>query len=215
MKSLLKKEFTLSANVLTYVFLLFSCMTWIPGYPILVGTFFITLGIFYTFQNVREQNDILFSALLPVSKRDIVGAKFLFVLILEIAAFLLSAVFTIFRMTLLSSATVYTENALMNANIAYLGYILLLFAAFQWFFLRDFFRTAYKICVPFLIYCIVAFIVVGIAETLHHVPGLESLNSTAPTLSQWIVFGLGLAVFAFATWRAYVASVKDFDALDL
>ena len=68
MKLLLCKELRLTAAPITYVFLAFALMTLIPGYPILVGGFFITLGIFYTFQMARESNDILYTALLPCKK---------------------------------------------------------------------------------------------------------------------------------------------------
>ena len=67
MNKLLKKELRLTAAPITYFFLTFALMTLIPGYPILVGRFFITLGIFYTFQMARESNDILYTALLMSS----------------------------------------------------------------------------------------------------------------------------------------------------
>lgn len=54
MNKLLKKELRLTAAPITYFFLAFGLMTLIPGYPILVGGFFITLGIFYTFQMARR-----------------------------------------------------------------------------------------------------------------------------------------------------------------
>lgn len=68
MKKLLYKELRLTAAPITYLFLAFALMTLIPGYPILMGGFFITLGIFYTFQTARESGDILFTALLPCKK---------------------------------------------------------------------------------------------------------------------------------------------------
>ena len=71
MNKLLKKELRLTAAPITYFFLAFALMTLIPGYPILVGGFFITLGIFYTFQMARESNDILYTALLPCKKQDV------------------------------------------------------------------------------------------------------------------------------------------------
>ena len=81
MNALLKKELRLSALLLTYLFIGFAVMALIPGYPILCGVFFITLGIFQSFQTARETNDILFSALLPFAKRDVVKGKYLFVCI--------------------------------------------------------------------------------------------------------------------------------------
>ena len=49
MNVLLKKEMRLSALLLTYLFIGFGVMTLVPGYPILCGAFFITLGIFQSF----------------------------------------------------------------------------------------------------------------------------------------------------------------------
>ena len=65
MRDLLFKELKLSASPITWLFILFGAMFMIPGYPVLCGAFFVTLGIFYSFQAARESNDILYSALLP------------------------------------------------------------------------------------------------------------------------------------------------------
>ena len=46
MKQLVKKEFTFTALPLCYLFLLFSGMTMIPGYPIAMGSFFLCLSLF-------------------------------------------------------------------------------------------------------------------------------------------------------------------------
>ena len=70
MNTLLKKEMRLSALLLTYLFIGFAFMTLLPGYPILCGVFFITLGIYQSFQSARESNDIVFSALLPSDPDD-------------------------------------------------------------------------------------------------------------------------------------------------
>ena len=80
MKKLLYKEMKLSANSLSYWFIAFSAMTMIPRYPILVGSFFICLGIFYTYQQIREYEDITSTVMLPVKKNDVVTSKYQFVL---------------------------------------------------------------------------------------------------------------------------------------
>jgi len=77
MGNLVRKELKLSANVLSYYFIAFGLMTFIPGYPILVGVFLSCLGIFQSFQSYRESRDIYYSILLPVTKKDIVKAKFI------------------------------------------------------------------------------------------------------------------------------------------
>ena len=72
MRNILLKEVKLSASLLSFLFIPFGLMFLLPGYPILCGVFFVTLGIFQSFQNAREANDMVFSALLPISKRDVV-----------------------------------------------------------------------------------------------------------------------------------------------
>ena len=63
MSAILQKEIRLSSLPLTWLFISFGVMTLIPGYPILCSVFFITLGIYQSFQSAREANDILYSAL--------------------------------------------------------------------------------------------------------------------------------------------------------
>lgn len=70
-------------------------------------------------------NDIVFSALLPIAKRDIVKGKYLFVCLIESCSFLLMALAVCLRMTVLSQSAIYRSNALMNANLFALGQIVI------------------------------------------------------------------------------------------
>ena len=216
MNKLLKKEFGLTAAPITYFFLLFALMTMIPGYPILVGGFFVCMGVFYTFQFARESNDILYTALLPCKKRDVVKAKVLFTVFIQMASWLLSALLTAVRLTALRQAPVYAQNAMMNANFAYLGWLLLIFALFNSVFLGGFFRTAYQLGKPFLLYTAAAMVLIGIAEALHHVPGWEGLNSQTEGFGlQLIVLAAGAVIYAAATVSSCRRAEGRFEKLDL
>ena len=216
MKKLLYKELTLSANPLSYWFIAFSAMTMIPRYPILVGSFFICLGIFYTYQQVRECDDITYTVMLPVRKQDVVTAKYLFVLFIECIAFILCLFLTIIRMRFLGDAAPYVTNQLMNANAAYLGYIMLVFATFNSIFLAGFFKTAYKIGKPFILFCVVATVIIFMGEILHHIPGLESLNDSSNlNVPQIVILLFGVAMFKLCTWFSYQKAIKDFERIDL
>ena len=57
MRNILGKEMRLSASVLSYLFIAFGLMFLLPGYPILCGAFFVSLGLFQSFQSAREAND--------------------------------------------------------------------------------------------------------------------------------------------------------------
>ncbi len=217
MKNLLIKELRLAAMILSYLFILFALMTLIPGYPILVGAFFICLGIFYSFQTGRENNDILFTVLLPVEKSDAVRAKYIFTVFIQTAGFILAFILTIVRTTALKAAPVYTTNPMMNANQAYLGWTLIVFALFNTVFLGGFFKTAYKFGKPFVLFCVVCFVWIFIAEALHHFPGLTWLNNTDTlgSAAHWLILVAGLVIWAAATLISCRRSIDKFDKVDL
>ena len=217
MRNLLRKELRLSASPLTYWFIAFGLMFLLPGYPVLCGAFFVTLGIFQSFQNARECSDILFSALIPVAKRDVVKGKFLFVCLIELCALLLMAIVTLLRMTVLSRSPVYLSNALMNANPFALGMAFVVFGSFNLIFVRGFFKTAYRLAPPFIAYCICTFLMIGIAEAHHHIPGLGALNAFGfeHIGLQGLLLADGMLVCLCMTLTAYRLSCRDFEKIDL
>lgn len=216
MSQLLKKEFTFTALPLTYIFILFAFMTFIPGYPILVGAFFFCMGIFQTFQYAKEQNDVLYSVLMPVRKRDVVTARYAFIAALQMAYFILCALLTAIRSTAFSDAVPYAENAMMNANIAYLGYILLVFAVFNTVFVGGFWKSAYYTGKPFLLFSIIGFVIIGAAEALHHIPGLAELNSQTSGLKlQLPVLLISAIAYTVCTFLSLQKSRRTFERIDL
>jgi len=216
MNPLLRKEMRLSASVLSYIFIVFGVMTLVPGYPILCGAFFITLGIFHSFQNAREANDIVYSALLPIAKHDVVKGKFQFAVLIEMLGFLIMVILTIVRMTVLSDAEVYRENALMNANLFFLGMSLVVFGLFNLVFIGGFFKTAYKLS-PFIPCIVAVFVAIVIAEALHYIPGLEAVNAFSfdDIVLQICLLLVGVVLFAVMTYISYRKSCSNFEIIDL
>ncbi len=217
MNNILLKEMKLSSSVLSYLFILFGLMFFIPGYPILCGAFFVALGIFQSFQTAREANDIVFSTLLPVAKKDVVKGRYLFVCLIEICSLALMALAVVLRMTVFSRSSVYAGNALMNANFFALGAAFVIFGLFNWIFVDGFFKTAYKFGRPFVIFIIVTFLVIILAEALHHVPGLEWLNAfgTDHIAKQLILFVIGVIIFLLMTALSCRNACKHFERIDL
>ncbi len=217
MKNILKKELTLSASILSYLFIAFGLMFFIPGYPILCGVFFVTLGIFQSFQNVREANDIIFSALLPVAKKDVVKGKFAFSCFIELCSVILMATVTAIRMTVLKDATVYQNNVMMNANLFALSMALFIFGFFNLIFIGGFFKTAYKFGKPFVSHIIVTFVMIGIGETLHHIPGLGALNAFGFEYFslQFGLLALGAVAYIALTVLSYRCACRNFERIDL
>ncbi len=107
-------------------------------------------------------------------------------------------------------------NLMMNANTAYLGYVMLVFAVFNSIFLAGFFKTVYKIGKPFVLFCIAGFIIIIPGEALHRIPGLESLNAPSNlSIPQVGVFVIGAFLFMLCTLLSYQKSIENFEKIDL
>ncbi len=217
MKNLLIKELRLASSPLSYIFLVAGLMTMLPGYPILMSAFFICFGIFHSFQFSREANDTLYSVLLPIKKSDFVKAKYMFTCAIQLIGFLICAALTAIRMTALSGAAPYVHNALMNATPVFLAFVLLVFSAFNLLFVGGFFKTAYKIGMPFLSFGIAVFILIAAAEAMPHIPGLEFLRSPAGEKPgvQFAVLAAAAVVYSAVTYLACKKAQHRFEKIDL
>ena len=217
MTRLLNKEFRLAASPLSWIFLTAAAMTLLPGYPILMGAFFICLGIFQSFQNAREANDVLYTVLLPIRKQDFVRAKYAFACCIQLIGFVLMAALTALRMTVLSGGKAYVGNALMNASPLFLAFVLLIFAAFNLCFIGGFFRTAYKFGMPFLSFGIATLVLIFIGEALHFFPGLGFFNTTTGERLglQFALLAVAAVLYALGTVLSCRASMARFETIDL
>lgn len=215
MKALLKKEFGLTGATVTYLFVLAAGMAMIPNYPILVVTMIVCIGLIVTFQTAREARDTDYYALLPVGKRDIVKAKFLFVASIEGLTLLLLAVIVVVRTTLLANAQVYLENPLMNANAAYLGYAFVCFALFNTFFLVTLFKSGRSFVKPSVFFFVALFVCVGMFEALHQPFAFPALNSPDINVAQIMVLALGALFYLSVTLVSFRLSAQAYERADL
>lgn len=215
MKALLKKEFGLTGAMITYLFVFTAAMAMIPNYPILVVTMIVSIGLIVTFQEAREARDIDYFAILPIRKREIVKAKFLFVMSIQGLVFLLLVAIVVCRTTFLGHMQVYLENPLMNANAAYLGYTLVCFAMFNSFFLTPFFKTGYSFVKPGIFFFTAEFVCIGIFEALHHIAPLAALNAATVNFLQIVVLVTGILLYACMTMVSYHVSANAFGKVDL
>lgn len=217
MRNILRKEMRLSASVLTYCFIAFGAMFMLPGYPVLCGAFFVALGIFQSFQYAREANDLVFSALLPVAKSDVVKGKFLFTCAIELCSFCVMIIAVLVRMFVLGDSEVYAQNTLMNANCFALGMALLIFGLFNLIFVGGFFKTGYKFAKPFVAFVVVCFAVIFAAEAAHYIPGFEALNAfgTAHMGLQLGLLAAGALAYVVLTLVSYRRACGHFERIDL
>lgn len=190
-------------------------MLLIPNYPYYVAFFYQTLAIFFIFLIGNTNNDIFFTALLPIRKKDAVKARFETVLILELLQIVISIPFALLRYKLLAA-----ENmAGMEANPALFGLVFGMFGIFNIIFLPLFYKTAYKAGTPFLIACAAMIMFTIAAEAaINLIPAWKiALDTTVAAYlpQQAAVLAGGILLFALLNAIAYRTSVKEFEKLDL
>lgn len=87
MKALLYKEFKLAMHPVCYAFIfLFPLMALIPAYPLGIGFIYVLSCypiLFLGANKGQQSNDLLFSTLLPVRKKDIVLARIITVAFMQ------------------------------------------------------------------------------------------------------------------------------------
>lgn len=208
MKALLYKQFRLLAHPMTYIFCLFGAMLLIPSYPYTVAYFYVTLGLFFTFQNGREQRDCDFSALLPVRKRDTVRAAILFSLIIQLISLALSVPFVILSAKLRPLGG---NGAGIDANLAILAMGLLLFSMFNAIFFPGFYRSGYKVGSAFWKASVGVFIVVA-ADVLgpHIIPWLDGYDGR-----QTVLLAASVLIYCAVSLLACKRSEANFEKVDL
>lgn len=215
MKSMLKKELRLCMHPTVPLFLLLSSMLLIPNYPYYVVFFYTGLAVFFTCLTGRENSDVFYTMLLPVAKRDIVRARFLFVVLFEAVQVAVSVPFAVIRQSMPISG-----NAVgMDANIALFGLSLGMLGIFNFIFFCIYYGDVAKVGKAFGLACVGVSVYMIAAETCDHaVPFFRDRLDTRDPLflkEKLIVLAIGLTVFAVLTATAYRRSVRSFEALDL
>lgn len=173
MKALLYKQFRLVCHPMTLIFCLFGIMVLIPNYPYTVIFFYVMLGLFFTFLNIREQKDIYYSALLPVPKRDTVKAGCAFVVIIEVLSLVVLIPCSLLAVHLQPGK----DNLVgLDPNLALLAAGFLLYAVFNAVFLSSFYANGYKVGVAFVKAVIPTTLAMIVLEALPHFPALGWLD---------------------------------------
>lgn len=214
MKALLYKEFRLVCHPMTLIFCLFGIMVLIPNYPYTVIFFYVMLGLFFTFLNIREQKDIYYSALLPVPKRDTVKAGCAFVVIIEV----LSLVVLIPCSQLAAHLQPGKDNLVgLDPNAALLTAGFLLYAVFNAVFLPSFYANGYKVGVAFLKAVIPTTLAMMVLEALPHFPALTWLDDMdAATQVRLLPYFVAAALlYGIGTVLTFRRAAAQYEKVDL
>lgn len=215
MSKLLFKEFALSAHASIYVFFALAAMLLIPSYPYYVAFIYTCLGIFFTFQLGRENNDVMFTACLPIKKRDAVKARCLFVGIIELIQIIIAVPFAVLSIKINPEGG---NAAGIEPNVAFFGFVFIMFAIFNSIMIPSFYKTAYKIGRGMLIAGIAVMLYITVLEaSVHFVPFMIALDTVEPhaAVSQIPILLGGIALFVLSIIFSYYKGASHFEKVDL
>lgn len=213
MFNLLYKELRLAAHPTFYVFTLLGALVLVPSYPYGAVFLFGSLAPYITAMYGRETNDIYYTVLLPVKRCDVVVGKCLMVAVMQIAQLLVSLPFAFLRVYLLPQG----NPVGIEANVAYYGFGLLLYAVFDFIFITQFFATAYKAGRAFILASVPLILGITAMEIIVHLPAFYWLDSTAPAdlLRQLPILLVGGTLYGLALPSACYVAKKRFQQVDL
>ncbi len=226
MKALIYKELKLAMHPICYVFIvLFPFMILIPSYPLGIGFIYVLTCypiLFLGANKGQQSNDLLYSTLLPVRKKDIVMARILTVIFMQIAFILvMTALYPVAR--IINNAIAQSAEKPSEYMIPGLGldsYVLLVAIALIGYAIADiiFFPIYYKhgkSIVMSTLFTILGFVVyIGIFTIgLPFIPGLDILNNLHLGI-QFAVLGAAILISFGLHVVVYKVSSKRLEMVD-
>ncbi|MBR2505812.1 MAG: ABC-2 transporter permease [Bacilli bacterium] len=226
MKALVYKELKLAMHPICYVFIiLFPFMILIPSYPLGIGFIYVLTCypiLFLGANKGQQSNDLLYSTLLPVRKKDIVLARIVTVILMQSAfIFIMSALYPLARFINTSVAqSADNPNEFVVPGLGFDSYVLLLAIAIIGYAIADliFFPIYYKkgkSIVMSTLFTILGFVAYISAFTigLPFVPGLKFLNNLYIGIQFGVLAGALLTSFALHL-VVYKVSSKRLEKVD-
>lgn len=211
MKQLLVKELSLALHPTLPIMTLLAGMVLIPNYPYTVIFFYMELALYFACLLGRENGDVLYSVLLPVTRDDVVRARMLFAVLWQLLQLTLTG--------LLSPLHAGANLAGMDANLALLGEGFLCFGVFNAVFFPSYYKNVDRVGVSFVKATIVHFLLVACdVISTYAVPFVRDVLDTPGTQflrQKLLFFAVSAVLYAVLTLWACSVSQKRFEALDL
>ena len=215
MKALLYKEWALALHPTVFIFWALSLMLLIPNYPYYVVFFYTCLGIFFVCLTGRETHDITYTVSQPVRKKDVVSARVLTVVLIQLIQMVLAVPIAFLRAALKIGA----NEAGMDANLSLFGISLILLGVFNFIFFTRYYRAPDRVGSAFAWGCTGFWGGMIVAEgcTLA-IPAVRgTLDTPDPQFLgiKLAVLALGLVLYTALTAAALKKAQRSFVALDL
>lgn len=229
MKALLYKEFKLAMHPVCYAFiLLFPLLILIPSYPIAVGFIYVLTCypiLFLGANKGQQSNDLLYSTLMPVRKKDIVLARIITVITMQFVFIAIMSALLPLAVYLRNSGTTTSGAALFNVGLGLEGYVSVLSISLLGYAVADliFFPIYYKrgksivMSTLFTILGFAAYLMV-FTVAIPFIPGggewyIKTLCYSGLGI-QFAILGVVLALYTLIHYLVYKISYKELEKVD-
>ena len=230
MKALLYKELKLAMHQICYVFIaLFPFMILIPSYPIAIGFLYVLTCypiLFLGANKGQQSNDLLYSTLLPIRKKDIVKARIMTVFLMHLVFIALTSALcplAIFINNNINDAALAADpnaNPVVVPGLGLHSYVLVLaiviigYAIADLIFFPIYYKNGKSIVMSTLMMILGFVLYLGIFTIgLPFIPGLEWINEL-PLYVQLIILGVSIIIYIALHLVVYKVSYKRLEKVD-
>ncbi len=226
MKALLYKEFKLAMHPICYLFIfLFPFMVLIPNYPLAVGFIYILSCypiLFLGANKGQQSNDLLFSTLLPIRKKDIVKARIITISIIHFTFIILMSALYPIALKINNSIIIPSEETTsvglgLNAFVSVLGIAIIGYSIADLIFFPIYYKHGKSIVMSTLL-TILGFIVYLAIFTIviPYIPGASFYNNflSGNIGYQFIVLGVSLIIYLLLHIAIYKISSNRLEKVD-
>lgn len=183
----------------------------IPGWIyFIVLLYFVWITVPNMFNQFRSQNDLMFTSMMPVTKRDIVKARIIVVAGLEVLHIVIAMGYSLITLRLYPNM----NYIFFPPNLGFWGLCFAMLAIFNLVFIPIYYKTAYKIGAALLYSITAAMLFAGIAQWLGFQSPMMSdifydTDAYSRVLQAYILIA-GIVIFIALTAIAYRIGVKRF-----
>lgn len=212
MYNLVMKDLKLGVPPLFFILpLVTGALMLIPGWIyFLVILYFCWLTVPSLFGGFKSQNDLMFTSLMPVTKKDIVRARISVIVILELLHIVIAMIFGAITLHIYPNMTYF----FFAPHMGFWGLCFVMVAVFNIIFIPMYYKTAYKYGAAAVVSITAAQLFAGLAQWIgiRNSFVFDTFNGAGASNIplQASILAAGIVIFAAFTIIAYRIAVKRF-----
>ncbi|PUA38290.1 hypothetical protein C8Z91_15640 [Paenibacillus elgii] len=212
MYNLVMKDLKLGVSPMLFIMpLLMGALMLVPGWIyFIVILYFCWITIPNMFAGYRTQNDLIFTTMMPVTRKDMVKARVFVIVILELLHIVSAMIFGMINIRLYPNLT----NHFFAPHMGFWGLSFVMLAIFNIIFIPMYYKTAYKYGGAMFASVSAAMLFAGVAQWIGFQNSFVSdiFNGTGAhnMALQTSILLTGILIFVAFTMIAYQIGIKRF-----